>query len=339
MSTFQPKAEFASSLISAHGDHASNHRMVTRRNHPHILVSKSPDSRFLATVENVPVSTMSMDSTSNMFTLDLKEYNTVSEIGRASGPMVVAVGAQIYLQQQPQVLSRVLRGDLTTSQNGTMAKRERSVLKISRDAKHRVVHFEKVPVEKSGVASSLASLILQRVDDECLDAATYLQSMSSSSQTAHAKSAQVTSSPPTTTQTESKQRRRVPRKCNTEDCTNSVVQGGLCISHGAKRKQCHTKGCKKHVKKGGLCSRHGREVALFTRKMCTARDCKNISVQGGFCITHGAKKRLCCETGCNKKARATWEDMCKRHFDASRPCPVSNPFGVPSSPQCRIISS
>eukprot|EP00588_Corethron_pennatum_P029473 CAMPEP_0194337968 /NCGR_PEP_ID=MMETSP0171-20130528/77951_1 /TAXON_ID=218684 /ORGANISM="Corethron pennatum, Strain L29A3" /LENGTH=62 /DNA_ID=CAMNT_0039101937 /DNA_START=362 /DNA_END=547 /DNA_ORIENTATION=+ len=47
--------------------------------------------------------------------------------------------------------------------------------------------------------------------------------------------------------------RRPRRKCVVWDCPNRVVQGGRCISHGAKRKGCASPGCPKTVKKAGLC--------------------------------------------------------------------------------------
>lgn len=105
-------------------------------------------------------------------------------------------------------------------------------------------------------------------------------------------------------------KKRPARKCKAEHCSNSVVQGGLCISHGARRKQCAHPGCSKNVKKAGMCSAHGP-----ARKKCEHENCSNIAVQGGLCISHGAKKRLCCQPGCSKKARSTWRYMCKRHFD------------------------
>jgi hypothetical protein len=105
-------------------------------------------------------------------------------------------------------------------------------------------------------------------------------------------------------------KKRQARKCKFENCINTVVQGGLCISHGAKRKQCGHPGCSKKVKKAGMCSTHGP-----ARKRCEHESCSNIAVQGGLCITHGAKKRICNVPGCNKKARAVFNQMCKRHHD------------------------
>eukprot|EP00526_Cylindrotheca_closterium_P007362 CAMPEP_0113617812 /NCGR_PEP_ID=MMETSP0017_2-20120614/8991_1 /TAXON_ID=2856 /ORGANISM="Cylindrotheca closterium" /LENGTH=698 /DNA_ID=CAMNT_0000527255 /DNA_START=361 /DNA_END=2457 /DNA_ORIENTATION=+ /assembly_acc=CAM_ASM_000147 len=102
--------------------------------------------------------------------------------------------------------------------------------------------------------------------------------------------------------------KRVRRKCTVEGCPNRVVQGGLCISHGAKRKLCKYPGCNKNVKKAGLCSTHGP-----ARKRCEFEDCNKVAVQGGRCIAHGAKKKLCCVDGCTKQA--ILGGMCKKHHD------------------------
>ena len=42
-------------------------------------------------------------------------------------------------------------------------------------------------------------------------------------------------------------------------CTNIVVKGGVCITHGAKvdRKRCNFKKCTSYAQKGGVCKRHG----------------------------------------------------------------------------------
>jgi hypothetical protein len=105
--------------------------------------------------------------------------------------------------------------------------------------------------------------------------------------------------------------KRVRRKCNIEGCLNRVVQGGLCISHGAKRKHCRYPGCTKNVKKAGLCSTHGP-----ARKRCETDGCSKVAVQGGRCIAHGAKKKLCCIDGCTKQAILS--GMCKKHHDTAR---------------------
>jgi hypothetical protein len=102
--------------------------------------------------------------------------------------------------------------------------------------------------------------------------------------------------------------KRVRRKCNIANCPNRVVQGGLCISHGAKRKTCRHEGCDKNVKKAGLCSTHGP-----ARKRCEAGSCQKVAVQGGRCIAHGAKKKLCAIDDCAKQAILS--GMCKKHHD------------------------
>lgn len=102
--------------------------------------------------------------------------------------------------------------------------------------------------------------------------------------------------------------KRVRRKCTVLGCDNRVVQGGLCIAHGAKRKLCKHPGCKKHVKKAGLCSTHGP-----ARKRCNVENCAKVAVQRGRCIAHGAKKKLCSIDLCTKQAILT--GMCKKHHD------------------------
>lgn len=104
--------------------------------------------------------------------------------------------------------------------------------------------------------------------------------------------------------------KRVRRKCTVTGCPNRVVQGGLCISHGAKRKTCAHPGCSKNVKKAGLCSTHGP-----ARKRCEIPGCQKVSVQGGKCIAHGAKKKLCEFEHCKKQA--ILGGLCKKHHDRS----------------------
>ena len=102
--------------------------------------------------------------------------------------------------------------------------------------------------------------------------------------------------------------KRIRRKCTVANCPNRVVQGGLCISHGAKRKTCGHPGCTKNVKKAGMCSTHGP-----ARRRCDAEGCNKVAVQGGRCIAHGAKKKLCSVENCKKQAILT--GMCKKHHD------------------------
>lgn len=102
--------------------------------------------------------------------------------------------------------------------------------------------------------------------------------------------------------------KRQRRKCSMPDCPNRVVQGGLCIGHGAKRKTCAHPGCSKNVKAKGLCSTHGP-----ARKRCNAEGCAKVAVQGGRCIAHGAKKKVCSYGDCTKQA--IMGGMCKKHHD------------------------
>ena len=127
--------------------------------------------------------------------------------------------------------------------------------------------------------------------------------------------------------------KRIRRKCTVDGCPNRVVQGGLCISHGAKRKTCKYPGCTKNVKKAGLCSTHGP-----ARKRCEADGCTKVAVQGGKCIAHGAKKKLCLMDGCTKQAILT--GMCKKHHDQSLGIVSARGGGgkrVADAPVCVVI--
>ena len=113
--------------------------------------------------------------------------------------------------------------------------------------------------------------------------------------------------------------KRIRRKCTVANCPNRVVQGGLCISHGAKRKTCGHPGCTKNVKKAGMCSTHGP-----ARRRCDADNCNKVAVQGGRCIAHGAKKKLCSVENCKKQAILT--GMCKKHHDKLGGADPNNPM-------------
>lgn len=120
--------------------------------------------------------------------------------------------------------------------------------------------------------------------------------------------------------------KRLRRKCTIPHCPNRVVQGGLCISHGAKRKTCQFVGCTKHVKKAGMCSTHGP-----ARKKCEIEGCEKVSVQGGRCIGHGARKKMCIVEGCGKQGIIA--GMCKKHHDICgklnlNTTKVTNPHGT-----------
>ena len=45
---------------------------------------------------------------------------------------------------------------------------------------------------------------------------------------------------------------------NSEGCTSyfHFIKGGVCVTHGAKKKRCSVEGCTKYKMKGGVCYRH-----------------------------------------------------------------------------------
>lgn len=121
-----------------------------------------------------------------------------------------------------------------------------------------------------------------------------------------------------------KRRKRTRRNCSVADCNNRVVQGGVCVAHGAKRKLCKVGGCDKAVKKAGYCSSHGP-----ARKKCEVPGCSRVAVQGGICIGHGAKQTTCSLDGCRRKALEN--GLCKGHSGTTAkanevPAPMSLPI-------------
>jgi hypothetical protein len=48
------------------------------------------------------------------------------------------------------------------------------------------------------------------------------------------------------------------KRCSFKECTNRVVKGGVCVTHGAiqKQKRCIFEGCTNNSRKGGVCYRH-----------------------------------------------------------------------------------
>eukprot|EP00984_Skeletonema_dohrnii_P026989 scaffold16414_cov92-Skeletonema_dohrnii-CCMP3373.AAC.4 len=47
-----------------------------------------------------------------------------------------------------------------------------------------------------------------------------------------------------------------PKKCSAQGCTNIVVNGGVCITHGATKKKCSAQGCTNYAHTGGKCKKH-----------------------------------------------------------------------------------
>lgn len=108
-----------------------------------------------------------------------------------------------------------------------------------------------------------------------------------------------------------RRRKRTRRPCTVLGCPNRVVQGGVCVAHGARRKLCNFPGCDKCVKKAGFCSTHGP-----ARKRCEVPGCSRVAVQGGICIGHGAKKVPCLMEGCRRQALN--DGLCRIHSDDSQ---------------------
>ncbi|KAL3800475.1 hypothetical protein HJC23_011712 [Cyclotella cryptica] len=96
------------------------------------------------------------------------------------------------------------------------------------------------------------------------------------------------------------------RTCSVAGCKNGIVQGGLCVAHGAKRRKCGFPGCTKSSKCAGMCSKHGPP-----RKPCDTKGCTKISVRGSKCKEHAAPSSTCIMVGCRKVAAVG--GMCKRH--------------------------
>ncbi len=82
---------------------------------------------------------------------------------------------------------------------------------------------------------------------------------------------------------------RKRKYCSREGCGNHVVQGGVCVKHGAsvKHKYCRQDGCDNNAKQGGVCVKHGARVK---RRYCSQEGCSNLVQQGGVCKKHGARK-------------------------------------------------
>jgi len=123
-----------------------------------------------------------------------------------------------------------------------------------------------------------------------------------------------------------RRRRRCRRNCAVAGCGNRVVQGGVCVTHGAKRKPCMEEGCDKAVKKAGFCSAHGP-----ARKKCEFPGCCRVAVQGGVCIGHGAKQSICSIETCRRKFAQ--DGLCKSHAELG----VSSKAIPPAIPPLALV--
>jgi hypothetical protein len=77
------------------------------------------------------------------------------------------------------------------------------------------------------------------------------------------------------------------KRCSHEGCTNQVVRGGVCITHGAKVKRCSFEGCTNQAKKGGVCVTHGAKM-----KRCSFDGCTSNAKKGGVCYRHRSKSGI-----------------------------------------------
>ena len=95
-------------------------------------------------------------------------------------------------------------------------------------------------------------------------------------------------------ETDGKKRKQYRYTCTHDGCTNQAKKGGVCTTHGAKRKTCNRDGCSNQALKGGVCWRHGAKVTLTKkakRKTCSHEGCTNQAKKRGLCCRHGAYKK------------------------------------------------
>lgn len=117
-------------------------------------------------------------------------------------------------------------------------------------------------------------------------------------------------------------------------CTNIIINSGLCIKHGARkkiRKICsHVEmtaaadtnnnydtaannsaadiegsgavgvRCTKYAKKGGLCFKHHGKIHQSTRKICVTEGCGSVAQRDGLCRRHN-NSAAASVGGCNSK--------------------------------------
>ena len=117
------------------------------------------------------------------------------------------------------------------------------------------------------------------------------------------------------------------QQCEEEGCTNYVVNGGLCIRHGAivaPKKKCTIEGCTNNAYNSGVCIRHGakKKNGKEIRRRCSAEECTNFIQKDGVCMRHGAKvtkqiRSKCSEKGCTNFAQIG--GVCVRHGAKTKP--------------------
>ena len=123
----------------------------------------------------------------------------------------------------------------------------------------------------------------------------------------------------------------VTKRCSSEECTNQVIRGGVCVKHGAKavRKLCSVEGCPNQVIRRGVCWSHG---AKEDAQLCSSEGCKHLSVKGGVCSRHGAERKLCSSEGCSNQSVSG--GVCIRHGakEAHKLCSTGSTKGLPFYP-------
>ena len=100
----------------------------------------------------------------------------------------------------------------------------------------------------------------------------------------------------------------VARQCSIPNCGKYCVEGGVCISHGARRQIFLEQNCNKPAKQFDKCSAHGPK-----RRNCSIVGCGRTARKGGHCTKHGAPRNICIYTDCQKWAIARGNGMCTRH--------------------------
>jgi Fe-S-cluster containining protein len=94
-----------------------------------------------------------------------------------------------------------------------------------------------------------------------------------------------------------------------------VIQGGVCITHGAEKPKCSFlkedgSRCTSNVVQGGVCITHGAERPKCSFLKEDGSRCTSYVVQGGVCVKHGAV------TGeRNNKCKYNSETMCGMHVN------------------------
>ena len=173
---------------------------------------------------------------------------------------------------------------------------------------NRIQLMEASMITESGRGSVALAGQIRRRDDS--DASMAQQTTSTLIQPTKPSSPMSPSSKPAP----SKRQKRIKRKCSHPLCQNHVVQGGVCVTHGARRRMCAYPGCIKAVKLAGYCSGHGPTRIV----RCNQTGCSRVAVIGGRCLSHGTIQRICnypMTHGGSCVKPAFIGGLCKNHHD------------------------